>query len=286
MSRSLISFGDDMSTVLGMEPEDEEYIILSTEDEIELSTYKKELEGLQRLDATFLEPVDSPEFEAWLDVIEPHSAGILLPHKAVQKLEANPILQSQYIKFVPGVLSYKDFWERYLFRVTLLQHRLGALSRYPPIEETISDPVVAQLPLLNPIEQFQITISAHKCSTEDFANDAELTVEQQTLLLEEYEKVIATKNQTKQRSAKDVAKNNTIKNVDKRNAQARDKMNNKPVDKNKNGRSPKAGGKTDVCGNSLVEDHFDDKEVKDDASPNSDEIWEKDFEVDDVVQKG
>ncbi|KAJ0171501.1 hypothetical protein K1T71_013051 [Dendrolimus kikuchii] len=121
---------------------------------------------------------------------------------------------------------------------------------------------------------------------EIMAIEVELTEEQQTLPLEEYEKEIATKKQTKQKPTKDVAKNNTIKNVDKRNAQARDNMNNKPVDKNKNGRSPKAGGKTDVCGNSLVEDHFNDKEVKHDASPHSDESWEKDFEVDDVVQKG
>ncbi|KAJ0171500.1 hypothetical protein K1T71_013050 [Dendrolimus kikuchii] len=150
MSKSLIRFGDDMRSVLDTQPE-EDYVILSTDDTIEWSTYKKELEGLQRLDATFLEPVDSPEFDAWFEIIEPMAAGagILLPHNADKKLEANPILEEQYVKFVPGVLSYQDFWERYLFRVTLLEHRLGALSRNPPIEETISDPVVAQLPLLN-----------------------------------------------------------------------------------------------------------------------------------------
>ncbi|KAG6461700.1 hypothetical protein O3G_MSEX012814 [Manduca sexta] len=71
------------------------------------------------------------------------------------------------------------------------------------------------------------------------------------------------------------------------NSQTTDKMNNKlTVDKkNKNGRSPKKPAKTDVCGNNLVEDYFGDKEVKDDASANSDESWEKDFEVDDVVEQ-
>ncbi|KAJ0171497.1 hypothetical protein K1T71_013047 [Dendrolimus kikuchii] len=303
MKKSVSSFIGHVITVLDPEPEDENdtEVILSSGDTMTWSTYKKELEALQRVDATFLVPVDSPEFEAWLETIEPHSAGILLPHRAAQKLEANPILESQYKKLVPDVLSYKDFWERYLFRVALLQDRLAAMSRKLPIEETISDPVVAHLPLLDPIEQSPKKVlsgiedekplettdvdNVVGWDHEDFANDVELTEEQQTLLLEEYEKEIATKKQTKQKPAKDVANNNTVKNVDNRNAQTRDKMNNKPIDKNKNGRSPKACGKIDVCGNNLVEDHFDDKEVKDDASANSDESWEKDFEVDDVVQK-
>lgn len=42
--------------------------------------------------------------------------------------------------------------------------------------------------------------------------------------------------------------------------------------------------KADDCGN-LVEDYFGDKEVKDDASANSDESWEKEFELEDVEQK-
>lgn len=58
--------------------------------------------------------------------------------------------------------------------------------------------------------------------------------------------------------------------------------------KNKNGgqkQSPKKAAK-DVCGNDLVEDYFAEKDenVKDDDS-NSDESWEKEFEIDDVEQK-
>lgn len=100
--------------------------------------------------------------------------------------------------------------------------------------------------------------------------------------MEEYEKEIATKKQIK-KSTKDVTNNNIVKNNDNK-AQTIDKM-NKTIDKKKNGRSPNKSAKTDICGNNLVEDYFDDKEVKDDASANSDESWEKDFEVDDVVQK-
>lgn len=93
---------------------------------------------------------------------------------------------------------------------------------------------------------------------------------------------------TKQTSSRDIANNNTDKTTSTDNkktkaAQTRDKMNNKQ--KNKNGRSPKKAAKADVCGNNLVEDYFGEKEVKDDASANSDESWEKEFEIDDVVEQ-
>lgn len=58
-------------------------------------------------------------------------------------------------------------------------------------------------------------------------------------------------------------------------------MNNKQTDKKK--RSPKK--KADVCGNNLVEDYFGENPVKDDASANSDESWEKEFEIDEVADK-
>lgn len=133
-----------------------------------------------------------------------------------------------------------------------------------------------------------------------------MTEEQQILLLEEYEKEISTKKQTKN-SPRDLTNNNTNKQTSTttksktKAAQTRDKMNNKQtatienkmasptIDKkavkNKNGgqkQSPKKSVK-DVCGNDLVEDYFGEKDdtVKDDDS-NSDESWEKEFEIDDV----
>lgn len=116
--------------------------------------------------------------------------------------------------------------------------------------------------------------------TEDFANDVELTEEQQILLLEEYEREIASK---KSKSPRDPTNNNTKR-------ETRDKQNNKTTDKkqsigNKNkNKSPVK--KTDECGNNLVEDYFGDKEqVKDDASANSDESWEKEFEFEEPLEQ-
>lgn len=132
-----------------------------------------------------------------------------------------------------------------------------------------------------------------------------MTEEQQILLLEEYEKEISTKKQTKN-SPRDLTNNNTkqtsttTKSKTKA-AQTRDKMNNKqtttiekkmaaPVIDKKAAKvknvaqkqSPKKPIK-DVCGNNLVEDYFGEKEdVAKDDDANSDESWEKEFEIDDV----
>lgn len=103
---------------------------------------------------------------------------------------------------------------------------------------------------------------------EDFANDVELTEEQQILLLEEYEKEIASKK------ARDNKNKNTQTN--KKDINKLDKI-------NKNVKTPVK--KTDECGNNMVEDYFGDKEVKDDASANSDESWEKEFEIEEPVEQ-
>lgn len=107
---------------------------------------------------------------------------------------------------------------------------------------------------------------------EDFANEVELTEEQQILLLEEYEKEIASKKN----KTKDIANNNERTSKNKKKNQNKNK-----TEKNK---TPKKV-KSDECGN-LVEDYFGDKEqVKDDASSNSDESWEKEFEIEDTKPK-
>lgn len=128
--------------------------------------------------------------------------------------------------------------------------------------------------------------------TEDFVNDLELTEEQQTLLLEEYEKEISIKKHTKQTSPKDISNNNTKNKttnakVDKKNkmAQTRDKLNNREQEKKQNRQGTKQNVKSDECGNNLVEDYFGEKDtqiIKDDASANSDESWEKEFDIDEV----
>nr|XP_049701755.1 BSD domain-containing protein 1-B isoform X1 [Helicoverpa armigera] len=305
MKKSLSSFIGQVSTVLNPEPDDEDdtEVILSSGDTTMLSTYKKELEALQRVDATFIVPAYSPEFEAWRASLESTEAGLISLSAAARRLDASPTLKAQYDKLVPDAVSHDDFWERYLFRVALLQDRLAAAARKQPRPEPSADPVLAHLPPITPIEQSPKKVlsgledekpfeapeldNVVAWEDEDFAHDVELTEEQQTLLLEEYEREIADKKLTKQTSSRDIANNNIDKTTNTDNkktktAQTRDKMNNKTK---KNGRSPKKAGKSDVCLNNMVEDYFGDKKVKDDASANSDESWEKEFEIDDVVEQ-
>ncbi|CAH0759921.1 unnamed protein product [Diatraea saccharalis] len=319
MKKSFSTFIGQVSTVLNPEPDDEDdtEVILSSGDTTMLSTYKKELEALQRVDATFLVPACSGEFAAWRATVEGGQA--LAAAACVRRLRGSPLLRDQYRRLVPDAVSHDHFWERYLFRVALLQDRLAAAARKQPIEEQkpTTDPVMAHLPLQMPIEQspkkvlsgVESETATPTCETpspekvslknqpydssdvdsavawedEDFANDVELTEEQQILLLEEYEKEIASKK-TNKKTARDVTNNNADAT---NNPQTIDNMNNKTIDNkkitDKKSRSPKKT-KSDDCGN-LVEDYFGEKEVKDDASANSDESWEKEFELEESEQK-
>ncbi|CAG5055057.1 unnamed protein product [Parnassius apollo] len=301
MKKSFSTFIGQVSTVLNPEPDDEDdtEVILSSGDTTMLSTYKKELEALQRVDATYIVPAYSPEFEAWRSSLENTEAGVITPSSAIKRLESNPILKGQYEKLVPDAVSHEEFWERYLFRVALLQDRLAAASRKQPQEQPSADPVLANLPLQSPIQQspkkvlsgLDSDIPYEKdedevvaWSDEDFAHDVELTEEQQILLLEEYEKEITSKkiNKRSSSSSRDVVNNNSENR--KKLPSLKDEMNNQTIDKkNKTGRTPKKAVKSDECGNNLVEDYFGDNQVKDDASANSDESWEKEFEIEEPV---
>ncbi|XP_068624971.1 BSD domain-containing protein 1-like isoform X2 [Battus philenor] len=298
MKKSFSTFIGQVSTVLNPEPDDEDdtEVILSSGDTTMLSTYKKELEALQRVDATYIVPAYSPEFEAWRTSLETSEAGIITPASAIKRLEANPILKAQYNKLVPDAVTHEEFWERYLFRVALLQDRLAAASRKQPMEQPSADPVLAHLPLQAPIEQSPKKVlsgleipyenDADEVVTweDDFAHDVELTEEQQILLLEEYEKEITSKKINKRSSSRDLINNNADTPTK---PSLRDELNNTTIDKkNKNGRSTKKAGKPDECGNNLVEDYFGDKDqVKDDASANSDESWEKEFEIEEPLSQ-
>ncbi|KPJ04160.1 PREDICTED: BSD domain-containing protein 1-like isoform X2 [Papilio xuthus] len=290
VKKSFSTFIEQVNIVLNPEPDDDEdtEVILSSGDTTMLSTYKKELEALQRVDATYIVPVDAEKFKAWCESIENDMPGMIMPHTADRRLEANPILKEQYLKLVPDAISYNDFWERYLFRVALLQDRLAAVSRKQPIESVTTDPVLANLPLQTPIQESPKKVLSGLEETyekdedivrweDEFPHDVELTEEQQILLLEEYEKEITQKKINRRSSSKDLVNNNDKPQT------LKDELNNTIEKKNKNGRSPKRQAKSDECGNNLVEDYFGDKEIKDDASANSDESWEKEFEIDEPL---
>lgn len=64
------------------------------------------------MEATYTVPVANDEFEAWRATTENYIPGMIGPHTAVKRLEANPILEEQFMKLMSGAISYNDFWER------------------------------------------------------------------------------------------------------------------------------------------------------------------------------
>lgn len=313
MKKSFSTFMGQVSTVLNPEPDDEdtEAILVTSGDTIALATYQRELEALQRVDATFLVPVSGPEFEAWRSTLETDESGAVLGERAARrKLEAAPVLKEQYERLVPEAVEAGVFWERYLFRVALLHDRLAAAARSKatpaagepvtrPPPRVFTDPVMAHLPVQElELNEPQLSESSSvpsvpsKESQEstpdvdptalwddaDFASDVELTEEQQMQLLAEYEKEITTKKQNK---TKDNVNNNNVSMDNARKAT----------------KNASSNIKSDICGNNLVEDHFVDKAeigkrkgkrsngVRDDAGSNSsDESWEKEFEIEDEIE--
>lgn len=261
MKKSFSSFIGQVSSALSPIPyndEDDTEIVFSSGDTTMLSTYKRELEALQRVDATFIVTADSPEFDAWKTTRE-GAEEIITPQSAFRKMEDSPVLKSQYEKLVPDAVSHDEFWERYLFRLALLHDRLAAASRKQPISEESTDPVIAHLPMPkspSPIKQSpKKVMSSPLVSDDEFeteaevwpqaaaenSTDIELTEEQQILLLEEYEREISTKKSQSSNTC------NNNKNNSKRGKKGQVRVNNN-----------RKGQKTpDECGNVLVEDYFD-----------------------------
>lgn len=64
------------------------------------------------MDATFIVPAYSAEFEAWRGSLESSEAGLISLSAAARRLDASPTLKAQYDKLVPDAVSHDDFWER------------------------------------------------------------------------------------------------------------------------------------------------------------------------------
>lgn len=73
---------------------------------------QKELETLQRVDATFIVAANSAEFAAWRTSLDSNESAIISPSSAHKRMESSPLLKSQYEKLVPDAVSHDDFWER------------------------------------------------------------------------------------------------------------------------------------------------------------------------------
>ncbi|KAJ9578394.1 hypothetical protein L9F63_005383, partial [Diploptera punctata] len=184
MKRSVSSFFGQMSSVLNPTPEDddEEAIVIHDSQPVVLTKFQMMQHALVTNPDTFLTEPDKKfekQYEAWLEIIEDQ----LTADRLSKMMAANPELHLQYTSLV----SHLEFWQRYLFRKALLEDeeaRREAMERRAEKERQAA-------------ENFQWD------QEEDFGANIELTEEEQTRLLLEYEKECADKKLTRSNSEKE-----------------------------------------------------------------------------------
>ncbi|XP_021914019.1 BSD domain-containing protein 1-like isoform X2 [Zootermopsis nevadensis] len=177
MKRSVSSFFGQVSSVLNPSPEDEdeEAIVIHDSQPVVLTKYQMLQRALVANPDTFLFDPDKKyeqQYEAWLEIIEDQ----LTADRLSKMMTANPDLHSQYTALVPDQVSHLEFWQRYLFRKALLEDeeaRKEATERRAEKERQVA-------------ENFQ-------WEQDDFGTNIELTEEEQTRLLLEYERECESK---------------------------------------------------------------------------------------------
>lgn len=173
MKRSVSSFLGQVSSVLNPSPEDddEEAIVIHDSEPVVLTKYQMLQHALVTNPNTFLlgpEKEYEKQYEAWLEIVEDQ----LSADRLSKLMASNPELHSQYTALVPNQVSHLEFWQRYLFRKALLEDeeaRREAMERRAEKERQAA-------------ENFQWD------QEYDFGANIDLTEEEQTRLLLEYEK--------------------------------------------------------------------------------------------------
>lgn len=173
VKRSVSSFLGQVSNALSPPPqdEDEEAIMIHNSQPVPLTPFQKKLHALITDPDTFLiapSEADLPQYKAWLEVTQEVLDN---EQRLARMLAANPDLHCQFTRLVPEKVSESLFWERYLFRKALLEDdeaRREAMERRAERERQAA-------------ENF--------CwDQEDFGTHIELSEEEQTRILLEYEK--------------------------------------------------------------------------------------------------
>lgn len=173
VKRSVSSFLGQVSHALSPPPqdEDEEAIMIFNSQPVPLTPFQKKLHALITNQDTFLvapSESDLPQYKAWLEVTQETLDN---EQRLMRMLAANPELHCQFTKLVPNEVSASLFWERYLFRKALLEDeeaRREAMERRAERERQAAENFCWE--------------------QEDFGPHIELSEEEQTRLLQEYEK--------------------------------------------------------------------------------------------------
>ncbi|XP_024080347.1 BSD domain-containing protein 1-A-like isoform X2 [Cimex lectularius] len=179
VKKSLSSFLDQISDVFVPPSEDDQvYVPLVVKDgePVQLSPIQMKLYTLISSEGTYTTPIElefKDRFEAWLKVSEEIFTNV--KYLSIS-LASNSKLQDKYTQLVPDKVSHSDFWKRYLFRKALLEDTEAERERKEARrgEEEIEKEkeICNEDDILNDI---------------DFRANVELTEEEQTQLLAQYE---------------------------------------------------------------------------------------------------
>lgn len=168
VKRSVSSFLGSVSSVLSPLPDDDdqEAVVIKNDAPVPLSRFQAKLYRLITTPETFLLDVDEsllPQYNSWLEI----SDDQLTTEKLTKQLVASPELHNQYETLVPEHVSHINFWKRFLFRKALLEDEESRLE----IKEKKEKQQAEQL----------------QWEKEDFAQNIELSEEDQIRILSEYE---------------------------------------------------------------------------------------------------
>ncbi|XP_063226719.1 BSD domain-containing protein 1-like isoform X2 [Bacillus rossius redtenbacheri] len=172
VKKSVSSFFDTVSNVLNPSPDDDdqEAIVIFDSQPVSLTKLQMKQRELVLNPDTFLaDPAEThgKQFEAWLEIVEDQMGA----ERLSRLLAVSPDLHGQYTRLVPDQLSHSVFWHRYLFRRALLEDeeaRREAAERRAEREKQAA-------------ENFRWDQEV------DWGKEVELSEEEQTRLLAEYE---------------------------------------------------------------------------------------------------
>ncbi|XP_060522213.1 BSD domain-containing protein 1-like [Cylas formicarius] len=194
VKRSFSMFLGQMNTVLNPSPDDsdaEPMLVVENFETVKLNKYQKLLYELQKNPETYLcdpEPHLQKQFDCWLEIIDDQ----LSDDKIVKQVNSSEVLKQQYAKLVPDIIEHHVFWKRYLFKKALLEDEM---ARQEMLEKR------------EMLEYHEKSLNKnHQNLTweqEDFAENVELTEEQQIQLLEEYENETKEKKKLNTKDIKD-----------------------------------------------------------------------------------
>lgn len=335
VKKSISTFFGQVTEALipSLEDDETEAVLITHDGTVTLTGFQKHLADLQKNDKTYLEaPKDEliEKYKMWMEVIDQDQ---FTQNRLARHLASSEILNEKYVTLVPEKLPHMEFWQRYLFKRALLEDALAnaeIAERKAKIEIDSTTPVSPRKNIVQ-TEQPKLACSENdkeektdspekehsksldkelseddiNWDAEEIPSNVELTEEEQTRLLEQYEQEIQEREKRKSIILNDPTAIEEPKKPTPKSSPEKKPQQNKKSDKN-NGKQPAVDSKkkqqTQQKNTSVKQtdnkpanakptkqnqskkesslkvdkDHFNKDEI---SSSTSDESWEKDFDM-------